>query len=381
MSIYTFIFFVSIIYVIRTILFKYGNSLEDKKQNHIQRNNKFFSVSIIIPARNEEKNITACVESLSKSTYPVNKFEIIVVDDRSDDNTFLLLLELQKRIKNLKVIKLDESSQKGNLLGKPGAVQAGIDNSSGEIILMTDADCVFKPDWISTLVHPYNNSEVLMVCSSTTTNLDTTFDVVQAIDWLYSSALARGGVGLNKVVGCFGNNFSIRRETFEKLGGYRKINFTVTEDFALMKSVDDLPSNTKSEKINKIMYLSNSNGLVITKACPSFSQYLKQKKRWALGGKALGWKAFVLVLTSLSLWTGIIASAALGKVHLSTFLIAIRIICDITILSPIIKKASYQKVFSWLIPSVCYFMVMELIIPFTLLSNKIEWKNQVFSDN
>lgn len=374
MSIYSFILLVSIIYILRTLLFKIGNKLEDKKiKKNISESFTPF-VSVIVPSRNEEENIANCLMSLNHSTYPKDKYEIIVIDDRSTDNTYSIILELSKTIKNLKIVKLENDSQKGNLLGKPGAVQAGIDIAIGEIILMTDADCILPTKWIRKLVTEYSDEENLMVCSSTTSHTKTNFDVIQAIDWLYSSALARGGVGLNKIVGCFGNNFSIRKSTFDKLGGYRKIQFTVTEDFSLMKAVDEMEFKDNAN----IRYLCDIDALVVTNACKTFGEYIKQKKRWALGGKALGWKAFVLVLTSLSLWTGIFSSIYYGKPHLSIFLVFTRLICDMWILIPVLNTLNYRKLKSWLVPSIIYFMLIELVIPFTLFSNKIEWKNQVF---
>lgn len=380
MSIYSFILLVSIIYILRTLLFKIGNKLEDKKiKKNISESFTPF-VSVIVPSRNEEENIANCLLSLHSSNYPIDKFEIIVVDDRSSDNTYSIIVELSKTIKNLKIVKLENDSQKGNLLGKPGAVQAGIDVSKGEIILMTDADCILSAKWIRKLVTEYSDENNLMVCSSTTSHTKTNFDVIQAIDWLYSSSLARGGVGLNKIVGCFGNNFSIRKSTFDQLGGYRKIQFTVTEDFSLMKAVDEIENKdaNKNDNAGNIRYLCDVDALVVTNACKSFGEYIKQKKRWALGGKALGWKAFVLVLTSLSLWTGIFSSIYYNKPHLSIFLVFTRLICDMWILIPVLNTLNYRKLKSWLIPSIIYFMMIELVIPFTLFSNKIEWKNQVF---
>ncbi len=388
MSIYYFILIVSIIYILRTLSFKIGNKIEDKKNiNNIEDKYTPF-VSIVVPSRNEEQNIANCLNSLSKSDYPLDKFEIIAIDDRSTDETFLILSTLLDSIPNLKIVKLENESQKGNLKGKPGASQAGIDQAKGEIILMTDADCILPKSWLRRMVNEYRNPKTLMVASFTTVTIKSVFDVIQAIDWLYSCTLARGGVGLGKIVGCFGNNLSIKKDIFDNLGGYRKIPFTITEDFALMNAVDNfiplennnlennLSNNTKNHE--NIRYICDPKAVIETQPCKTFTEYIKQKKRWAIGGKALGWKAFLLVVSSLSLWFGILLSFVLLKFHLTAILIITRLVCDIWVIYPILKRVKYIFLSSWLIPSILYFMIIELIIPFTLFSNKIEWKNQVF---
>lgn len=98
-------------------------------------------LAIIIPARNEEKDIRDCIESLLKQDYP--KHSIIVINDHSQDATGVILDQIVAEYPEgtLKVIH-DPEPQDG-WLGKHNALQAGVDNSTSELILFTDADVIF----------------------------------------------------------------------------------------------------------------------------------------------------------------------------------------------------------------------------------------------
>lgn len=375
MDIYLLFLIAAIIYLSRTILFKFGNKFEQSNNLNIINYDYVPFVSIVVPARNEEDNIANCLISLSKTQYPIDKYEIIIVNDRSTDNTLEIINSLKFQISNLKVVNILNDTQKGNLRGKPGASQAGIDASVGEFILMTDADCFVPKTWVRRVVNEFQNPNTHLVSSYTTVDGKTPFEIVQSVEWIYSNTLARGGVGLGKIIGCFGNNLSVRKSTFEKLGGYRNIPFTVTEDLSLMKAIDETKLIQNS---NRIRYICDTMAVIETAPCKTFAEYLEQHKRWAMGGRALGWKAFVFVFTSLSLWAGIFLSLLSFKFHLAAILISLRVVCDIWIISPTLNKIKYTYLKSWLVPSIMFFMFIELIIPFTLFSNKIVWKNQVF---
>lgn len=127
---------VMFLYVAQCFLFIYGAA-----RSRYRKNREYEPlVSIVTAARNEEHNIRACVESLIQIQYPKEKLEIIVVDDNSTDATSQIIHELAEKYSNVKVINAKQSIDR--LRGKANAITQGIDISSGEIILMTDADCV-----------------------------------------------------------------------------------------------------------------------------------------------------------------------------------------------------------------------------------------------
>lgn len=99
-------------------------------------------ISLLVPARNEERNIVACVESLLALNYP--NFEVLVLDDRSTDETYALLCRIRDRDHRLRVLVGSELPP--GWCGKPHACWQLAQAARGEYLLMTDADCVLAPD-------------------------------------------------------------------------------------------------------------------------------------------------------------------------------------------------------------------------------------------
>ncbi|MCL4279634.1 MAG: glycosyltransferase, partial [Ignavibacteriaceae bacterium] len=100
-------------------------------------------VSVIIPFRNESENILASLKSIESQLYPIEKFEVIYVNDSSEDNSMEILKENIKKI-NIKIISVpNEYSINAH---KKRAVRFGIENAKGDIIVTTDADCIHNEE-------------------------------------------------------------------------------------------------------------------------------------------------------------------------------------------------------------------------------------------
>lgn len=107
------------------------------------------SVSVVVPARNEASNIVDCVRSIASSTYP--DFEIVVVDDRSDDDTGALARSVPTGNAR-RIVVLDGQALPDDWLGKPWACHQGSEEARGDVLLFTDADTVHAPDLIERAV-------------------------------------------------------------------------------------------------------------------------------------------------------------------------------------------------------------------------------------
>jgi cellulose synthase/poly-beta-1,6-N-acetylglucosamine synthase-like glycosyltransferase len=358
------------ILISRTIIFSLGSYIERNKKIDFFGDNEYPKVSVVVPARNEEENIENCINSISINNYPIENFEIVAVNDRSTDKTGEILTELSKKIENLKVVNIDEAHLHINLKGKPGALQSGIDEANGEIILMTDADCKVGPNWIKKISSCYKNKKIGFVASFTNIEGKGLFNRIQAIEWIYMHTLACAGIGLGQPLGCFGNNISVRKSDFDEIGGFEKIRFSVTEDLALI---------TEFHKQGKgIIYLVDEDADIDTLPCRTLGEYLHQHHRWAVGGMELGWKAFTFVLSSISLWIGLIISIVTGNYFLASLFPVIRIIGDYIVVLPSIIRLKKQELIPWIITSVIFFITLEIFVPFLLFKKTIKWKDQSF---
>lgn len=356
------------IYFSRALFFVLGSKKGRIKFKEIHLED-FPFVSVIVPARDEEDNIAMCLDSLMASDYPMDKFEVIVVNDRSSDNTKKLVEGYIKLHNNISILNIKYDDEK-KVLGKPGALDLGIKKANGELLLFTDADCKVNKKWITSIVKTFSEKGSDLIAAFTLVKHHNFFAKYQAIEWILMHTMASGGIGFNYPLGCFGNNMAIRKKVYFELGGYEKIEFSVTEDLALLQEVHKIKG--------KIDYICHRDSTVKTIPIETIPEYLKQRKRWAIGGKKLGWKATLFVLASLLIWISSIFSFVEGNYELGIIILFLKLITDAILIIPSLITVKENGLIQYVIPSNIIFLIMELILPFLIINKKVEWKGQVF---
>jgi cellulose synthase/poly-beta-1,6-N-acetylglucosamine synthase-like glycosyltransferase len=363
------LFLISFSFYFARVLFFVLGSRKGRIESNDNYTINFPFVSIIVPARNESNNIIMCLDSICRSDYPIEKYEIIVVNDRSTDTTQQLVENYILHSSNIRLINVKNENEK-TVKGKPGALDLGIKSAKGEYILMTDADCEVNAKWISSIVKTFVDKKSDQVAAFTLVKHKTFFDKYQAVEWILMHTMASGGIGYKFPLGCFGNNTAIKKDMYLNLGGYGNLEFSVTEDLALLQAV---------HKANgKIDYICSKDSTVRTLPIKGIRDYLKQRKRWAIGGKKLGWKAFLFVLASLLIWISFIASLTTGNYLLAISILLLKLITDAILVIPSILTVKENGLFAYLLPVNMLFLVIELILPFLLINKKVEWKGQIF---
>ncbi len=235
-------------------------------------------VSIVVAARDEEANLPRCLESLAQIDYPRDRLEIILVDHQSRDRTGDLLAAFCAQHRHAQLVRVRDGSSA--LCGKAAAAAAGIEQSHGDIVLMTDADCAIPPTWVRTMVGQFD-PDVGVVCGFTTVDHAAgRFAQAQALDWLFLLSVAAGAGQMGKPLSWVGNNLAFRRSAYDQVGGYGGVGFSLTEDFALFKAIC-------TSTLWKVRYVRDTGALVQTQALPHWRQVLAQRLRWAIGGRSV----------------------------------------------------------------------------------------------
>lgn len=362
------------VYSLRTLVFMLGASRERRKRIAYNAPSDFTPfVSVVVPARNEENNIEHCVRSLMQSDYPRECFEVVVVNDRSTDRTGEILGALHEQFPNVIVHNTIDDRTNTNLQGKPRAVHQGIMRSQGEFILMTDADCAVPPTWISAIAHTFQNPRIGLIASYTLAKGERFFDVLQMLEWLINNTMASAGVALGQPLGCFGNNLSVRRSVYDELGGYPKIRFSVTEDLALLQAVTRAGYEAR--------YICARETKIETLPCPDVATFIKQHHRWVNGGKALGWRGAVFVISSVAMWLGIGAALLSASWSLLLLLLLVRTVADMALTYPAFRELGMTSKVVLMPLAEPFFLLVELMTPFLGLKSSVEWKGQVLRNN
>jgi cellulose synthase/poly-beta-1,6-N-acetylglucosamine synthase-like glycosyltransferase len=353
------------IYFIETVFFIIGVS---KKFNTVQEEN-LPSVTIVVAARNEEKNILNCLNSLNDVQYNEEKIEIVIVNDNSSDKTGELIEGFIKDKPKFKMLMPE--GQIGKLNGKANALALAIKNSSNEIILTTDADCTVPPSWAKIIASYYQN-DVVVVCGYTTQKDFSAFTGMQAVDFIYLLGVAAGTINFNKPLSCIGNNMSYRRSAYNAVGGFEALPFSVTEDSQLMLKIAQLENS-------KVIYPLENDALVVSEPCPNLASLFWQKKRWGVGGLDIGFWGYIIMLPSFLTHLCLLISPFFYSAQVA-YLIFFKLFIDFFFLYPLHKQLKLKLRFRSFIAFEIYLLIYVLFLPIILLFSKnVKWKERLFS--
>lgn len=230
-------------------------------------------VTVLIPARNEEKVIEGLIESLAEVDYPREKFQVIAVDDASEDRTGEILDRLARKYDWLIVLhRTKEEHEK--VPGKSSVLNHALRFASGEIIFVYDADHLVKRDTIRKLVRHFRDPKVGMVMGrcvvrNADKNLLTRLIYIEFLSGYKVNQYGREL--LHGLAAYGGSNCAIRRTLLEELGGFN-VN-TVTED-------TDLTVRGVLEGY-RVVY--DDDAVSTELAVTTLGRYWKQRYRWAYG--------------------------------------------------------------------------------------------------
>ncbi len=190
-------------------------------------------VSVCVPARNEERDLEACLVSLLNQDYP--HFEVIVVDDNSTDRTPEIIESLKERYPNLITVRGAELPP--DWYGKPFALHQAVQNSRGDILLFTDADPVFQPNALRTAVGEMQNHSLDMLTLLPAAEFGSFWErTVQPLIFAFIAALARFGKvndPESEAAMGIGAFLMIRREVYDRVGGHASLKQVILEDIGM----------------------------------------------------------------------------------------------------------------------------------------------------
>lgn len=328
------------------------------------------TVSIVIAARNEEENIRECLDSVTRLSYPVNLLEVVIVDDRSSDTTAQIVTSYAKQHNQIKLIHAVPGT--GNLSGKANAVAQGIDASTGEILMFTDADCRVPARWVEETVKYYREGSIGIVAGFTALTWDRVFEAIQSLDWFLLFSVAAAGTRLGFPITAVGNNLSVRRSAYNSVGGYRTISFSVTEDYALFRAI------TRQTNYRALFPLDPAT-LVKSDPCRTVSELFHQKTRWFTGGKGMDAKSLALFSVPYAVNALLLINAALNP-GLSVFGVFLaKTFVDFFLSLPSLIAFRHAKLARYFPAFELYYIVYVLIFPVLVLGGKeTVWKERTY---
>ncbi|MHC1736913.1 MAG: glycosyltransferase [Ignavibacteriaceae bacterium] len=321
-------------------------------------------LSVIVAAKNEEKNITRLLSSLDKINYQKDKFEVIVIDDNSSDLTYQITKEFTKEKSNYSLI----TAANKKYPAKRGALQIGIESARFDHIAITDADCQVSPEWLNKVSDEFFSGSDFVFGPAPFFQSDNLINAVSCFENLKSTLLNLFLFSLSLPFSTTARSLAFSKKAFNQIAGFSNTLDTTSGD-------DDLLLREAIKNNLKISFFCGTDSLVFSDTKTSLSDYINQRRRHT--GTSFHYPLKHRI--ALALWhlTNIILLLTPLLIFLSPFWIIpflVKITLDTLTVKLFEDKLSYKfpilKI-PLLIVTYEFFLILNF---FTSLTQKPDWK-------
>ncbi|MFA4838422.1 MAG: glycosyltransferase [Candidatus Neomarinimicrobiota bacterium] len=334
-------------------------------------------VSVVIAAKNEEKQMDRLLASLAEQDYPADRYEIIIVDNESEDRTLEVLNEAARTNPKLQVLSTRGIAT--DLTHKKAAMNIGIEHAKGEIILTSDADGEVGPGWISAMAGCFDD-EVGMVAGFCGFQYDQRlFYRLQALDFLMLTTAEQATLNLGLAWGCAGDNLAFRKSIFQSVGGYDDLRDRIGGDDSLFMQI------VRRKARSKIVFAVDPRTITTTRPVTSIAGFIRQRARWATDANYmvhLNIPFFTVIVSTfianlapigyfIGWLTGIVGIAPLG------ILIALKLIGEGVVAwrgTQLFRQTELRRVFIlWFLFQPLYVALMGIL---SFWGNRMDWNRK-----
>ena len=343
------------------------NLLIKKSKKDDLQNNKYPFVSVIIPSRNESQSIIKCLECLINQSYPSEKFEIIPVNDGSEDGTKKILNQMAENDPHIKPVHISVTQRDNK--GKIHAIDDGIQHAKGEIIITTDADIWMDPNWMSKMVNGFDNNTGLIIGITLDEYSNHPVHAFQALDGAGIRIIAAGLAEINKPITCQGSNLAFRREAYMQV---RERVLSLATSCGnrewLMQEIDMATDWIITTQLHP-------ESIAHTHPPNSWKALINQRSRWASTGKNYSKLSVRLYLTIIyfSLLAFIVGPVYL-PIKMSCIIWSMKLLIDLAVALAVVK-ALHQPRLLYAFPLVFFLQpIMVVITAFLGTFGLYRWK-------
>ncbi|MEY3367820.1 MAG: hypothetical protein RI973_975 [Bacteroidota bacterium] len=340
-------------------------------------------VSVLVPARNEAASILSCLQSLGRQSYPPHLYEVIVIDDHSEDETPALVRAFEAAHPHFRLVRLADYIEPGETRAfKKKALSVGIGLARGELIVTTDADCVAQAGWLELLVSLFELRGARFVAAPVNfTGERNLTEYFQSLDMMGMMGVTGAGIFLKMNQMCNGANLAYPRSAFFEVGGFDQIDQLASgDDMLLMHKI-------AARWPEGVFFLKNKAATVYTAAKPDWRAFASQRLRWATKSAAYrDWRVTaILAVVFLYCWclligTGLSMAYGGEACYLMLFLLATKFATDYFFLRGMAVYFGRGDLMKHYLPS--QFLHIAYIVAIGTMANLVssyEWKGRQVS--
>ena len=323
-------------------------------------------ISVIIPVRNEELTISKILGDLMAQEY--KNFEVIIVNDDSEDETLWMVNTCQ--VRNVNIVH-----NKGK--GKKAAIASGVAAARGSIIVTTDADCSASPSWLKIIRAQFREHKTMFAFGGVRMEgRDTFFDALQSMEFASLIGTGASTAALGFPTMCNGANLAFRKKVFGEVKGYQGNQEIPTgDDEFLMRKVH-------ARYPDGIRFVSHRDAIITTGTQSTVNAFVNQRIRWASKWRYNSSRSTQILAAAVALFqAAFIANWILvftPFILQSLFFIAVKMILEAAILLQVCRFL--QTPWNWLA-----FFTLQVVYPFYVIGvavasffRSFEWKHRIY---
>lgn len=327
--------------------------------------------SIIIPVRNEAQQIEALLKNILNQNLSKEFYEIIIVDDDSEDETATVVKSINQNHFNVFFHNLPKTFS-----GKKAAILFALNKAKGDLIITTDGDCVMGPKWLSTIVGYYEKHKPKMILGPVLFHEEKNiFHLLQSLEFSSLIASSAGATGIHRPIMCNGANLAFEKSIFFEINNVLHAEITSGDDVFLLHSL-------KKKYRKDIRFLKSNEAVVFTKPQQTIGSFINQRIRWAGKSKyyfdtdSIVSAIVVLLMNSILLITLLMGCINTYYLNIFALILSVKFITDMLLLHSFLSFFRKQKLFAWFVPmQIIYFVYVCFIGTFGYFV-KVKWKGR-----
>ena len=332
-------------------------------------------VTVVIPARDEEAAIGACLDGVLAQDYP--RLQVLVVDDDSSDATPDIVRARAARDPRLGLVQVPENRHRARA-HKKAAVAKAVGRAEGEIVVQTDADCQVGPGWVGALVRAFDAPDVAFVSGPAAYRLAPGAGLlhrVQAYDFFGVMACGAGSIGLGRPTMANGACVAYRRDTFLRLGGFDGIDHLSSGDDEL------LMQKVAYRGGGRVRFCADPAALVLTDPLDTVGAVVRQRRRWASKSASYPWRVQRVVL-ALGASLAALAAATLALPFVPGLwpwvaaALGVKLAADLAVMVPAARRFGRRRLFTALPVHLVIHAPVAVAIGLLGPLGRFEWKGR-----
>ena len=330
--------------------------------------------SIVVPVRNEARQIGSLLEDMRKQRYPEDQYEIIIVNDHSTDRTAEIVNSHASGVDNIRLIELDAEEY-----GKKSAIRKGVSEARHGVIISTDGDCRAPLEWLGNVMAAFGEPGIRMVAGPVILHPDSGwFKALQSLEFLSLVGVSAGAAGLNSPIMCNAANMAYLKEDFYRYLETGEPGSASGDDMFLMLWL-------KRSHPGSIRYISSPGTVIRALPCNNLYTLMMQRFRWVSKSRYyrdfhLNSSALLVLLTNSSLLLmAVLCFISARWIMPFVMLLLIKSTIDLIFMDRVLRYFGKRKSLLLVLPlGLVYFMYVSIVgiagqlIPYTWKGRNIQ---------